>query len=97
MFRHFVGAGWSTLDPLPPLSRLAIFSKGGGWRDGNRWKPLGNDPALAIVRWPRNRNQGLQLMPAVRERVNVLEERAKFPTMDGMSMITSVTPGNGVR
>jgi hypothetical protein len=56
-----------------------------------------NDPALAIVRRQRNRNQGLNSLIAVRERVNVLWERVNFPTIDGMSTVACGTPGNGER
>jgi hypothetical protein len=54
-----------------------------------------NDPALAIVRWQRNRNQGLNSLITVRERVNILWESVNFPTIDGMSTAACGTPGNG--
>jgi hypothetical protein len=56
-----------------------------------------NDPALATVRWQRNRNQGLNSLIAVHERVNVLWERVNFPAIDGMSTVACGTPGNGER
>ena len=55
---------------------------------------MGNDLALAIVRWQRNRNQGLSSLITVRERVNALWGRVNIPTMDGMSTIACRTPGN---
>ncbi len=58
---------------------------------------MGNDPALAIVRWQCNRNQGLDSLIAVRERVNVLWERVNFPTIDGISTVACGTLGNGGR
>ncbi len=56
-----------------------------------------NDLALAIVRWQRNRNQGLSSLIAVRERVNALWGRVNIPTIDGMSTIACRTPGNSER
>ena len=58
---------------------------------------MGNDPALAIVRWQRSRNQGLSSMIAVRVRDNVLWARVNLPTIDGMSTVACGTPGNGER
>jgi hypothetical protein len=58
---------------------------------------MGNDPALAIVRWQCNRSQGLDSLIAVRERVNVLWERVNFPTIDGISTVACGTLGNGGR
>jgi hypothetical protein len=56
---------------------------------------MGNDLALAIVRWQRNRNQGSLI--AVCERVNALWGRVNIPTIDGMSTIACRTPGNSGR
>jgi hypothetical protein len=40
---------------------------------------MGNDLALVIVRWQRNRNQRLSSLIAVRERVNALWWRVNYP------------------
>jgi hypothetical protein len=56
---------------------------------------MGNDPALAIVRLQRNRNQGLNSLIALHERVNVLWERVNFPTVHGISTVARGTLGNG--
>jgi hypothetical protein len=58
---------------------------------------MGNDPALAIVPWQRNRNQGLNSLITVRERVNVLWGCVNSPTIDGMSSVACGTLGNGER
>ena len=58
---------------------------------------MGNDLALAIVLWRRNRNQGLSSLITVRERVNALWGRMNIPTIDGMSTIACRTPGNSER
>jgi hypothetical protein len=58
---------------------------------------MGNDLALAIVRWQRNGNQTLSSLTAIRERVDALWERLNLPTIDGMSTIACRTPGNSER
>ena len=58
---------------------------------------MGNDLALAIVQWQRNRNQGLSSLTAVRERVNALWGSVNIPTIDGMSTIACRAPGNSER
>jgi hypothetical protein len=58
---------------------------------------MGNDLALAIVRWQRSRNQGLSSLIAVRGRVNALWGRVDIPTIDGMSTIACRTPDNSQR
>ena len=105
MFRHFVGAGWKrgnqpgggVTGVKHHWRQLSTHCRclGGGRRGGKRWRRMGNDPALAIVRWLCNRN--LDSLIAVRERVNVLWERVNFPTIDGMSTIACRTPDNSQR
>jgi hypothetical protein len=58
---------------------------------------MGNDLALAIVLWRRNRNQGLSSLITVRERVNALWGRVNIPTIDGMLTIACRTPDNNER
>ena len=58
---------------------------------------MGNDLALAIVLWRRNRNQGLSSLITVRERVNALWGRVNIPTIDGMLTIACRTPDNSER
>ena len=58
---------------------------------------MGNDLALAIVQWQRNRNQGLSSLTAVRERGNSLWGRVSTPTVDDMSTIACRTPGSSER
>jgi hypothetical protein len=58
---------------------------------------MGNDLVVAIVRWQRNRNQGLTSLIAVRERGNSLWGRVNIPTIDDVSTITCRTPGNSER
>jgi hypothetical protein len=56
---------------------------------------MGNDPALAMVRWHSERNRGLDPLVATRGLAIVLRERVDFPTMNGGFTITCGIPGNG--
>jgi hypothetical protein len=80
------------------LRESALFSKVTFCRrGGKRWRLMGNDPALAIVRWQSKRNQGLSPLVAACERANILCERADVPTMGGASMITFGAQAHGER
>jgi hypothetical protein len=58
---------------------------------------MGNDLALAIVRWQRKGNQALSSLTAVPERVDALWGCVNLPTIDGMSTIACRTLGNSER